>query len=590
MSANDVDWLTEAITTAFAKTPENNGTVYAWQESVPVLDIRSEDNQREIREWVDHLSLLKKREIAASQDIQLFRSDAIRGFREAQENAQTANKELQLMKKRLWENLKPVKDAVAMVHVQVSNSVPGDPNVAASLAQCMDAADLALGEFKKHQSSAYRILMEEEERLQAEIEVAAHIFLDDDQNAHFKPPQQSASIKEAWGPIHTKARAAPKKAIDSNGKLKPLNPEDETKDLDSDDPVSDAESSDSSHCPAALRRSSLHAASGPSRRGGTQQRRGHISRSRGCLAPEVAAFEEFVLRHGGDSGGWDKEDHEEFVRVVKACAGDYTQAVDICMDRVIGYTRNEVMQHAHWHMDYMDLLVRKRAALRRWREQKEVDQAKLHAQAALLSYDAMQMGEDDHSAQGRRHVVSDLEKQVQKQQVQQWKQEKAFLQAMRDSEAAEHQKRIEERKRIEAEDRQRMNKIKLEFHKQVKEQALRQIQLSQQQKVMRESSCNPDPAQAWRLKQRSVQLLQKKHELVTAKENQLRQRAEVQAKLLEEVHIDAPSDPNRFLKGTSAHIQRLQARQQEEVQAKQSGFILKMGGRVAVPSWRAGLS
>lgn len=79
-------------------------------------------------------------------------------------------------------------------------------------------------------------------------------------------------------------------------------------------------------------------------------------RGSGCLAPEVAEFDSFVLKHG-DCGGWDREDHDEFVRIVKACAGDYTKAVAVCMERVIGFSRSEVMDHARWHMDYMDLMV-----------------------------------------------------------------------------------------------------------------------------------------------------------------------------------------------------------------------------------------
>ena len=58
------------------------------------------------------------------------------------------------------------------------------------------------------------------------------------------------------------------------------------------------------------------------------------------------------------SGGWDKDDHEEFVRIVRSCGGDYTRAVAVCMERVVGFSRSEVMDHARWHMDYMDLLVR----------------------------------------------------------------------------------------------------------------------------------------------------------------------------------------------------------------------------------------
>lgn len=35
------------------------------------------------------------------------------------------------------------------------------------------------------------------------------------------------------------------------------------------------------------------------------------------MAPEVAEFEEFVLRTGGDTGGWDPDDHAEFLNILK---------------------------------------------------------------------------------------------------------------------------------------------------------------------------------------------------------------------------------------------------------------------------------
>ena len=56
-----------------------------------------------------------------------------------------------------------------------------------------------------------------------------------------------------------------------------------------------------------------------------------------------------------------------------------------------------------------------------------------------------------------------------------------------------------------------------------------------------------------------------------------------------QVSVTASSDPSRLLKGTSAHMQRVQARREQEVEAKESGFVLKISTRVAVPSWRAGL-
>jgi hypothetical protein len=59
----------------------------------------------------------------------------------------------------------------------------------------------------------------------------------------------------------------------------------------------------------------------------------------------VVEYEEFMAQHG-ETGGWDPEDHEEFVRILKACAGDYVQATNITLERCIGFTKAEVMQHA----------------------------------------------------------------------------------------------------------------------------------------------------------------------------------------------------------------------------------------------------
>lgn len=123
----------------------------------------------------------------------------------------------------------------------------------------------------------------------------------------------------------------------------------------------------------------------------------------GALAPEVVAFEEFVAATGGDAGGWDPEDHAEFVRILKvngpdrwndvlsihntelprltgsrdcslvreqsnprqyrmlrfscaihhyghmhlqACGGDYTHAVEVVLERCVGYKKAEIVAHA----------------------------------------------------------------------------------------------------------------------------------------------------------------------------------------------------------------------------------------------------
>jgi hypothetical protein len=61
----------------------------------------------------------------------------------------------------------------------------------------------------------------------------------------------------------------------------------------------------------------------------------------------VVEFNEFVAAHG-ECGGWEAEDHAEFVAILKSVKGDYTQAVTATLECCVGYTRAEVMQHARW--------------------------------------------------------------------------------------------------------------------------------------------------------------------------------------------------------------------------------------------------
>ena len=58
--------------------------------------------------------------------------------------------------------------------------------------------------------------------------------------------------------------------------------------------------------------------------------------------------------------------------------------------------------------------------------------------------------------------------------VQQWREQQDEVRRVREAEAAEARRRAEERRRIELEERQLVNKMKLDLHKQVKVQWGRQ--------------------------------------------------------------------------------------------------------------------
>lgn len=96
------------------------------------------------------------------------------------------------------------------------------------------------------------------------------------------------------------------------------------------------------------------------------------------------------------------------------------------------------------------------------------------------------------------------------------------------------------------------------------------------------------PQQAAAVAHRNAAAVNRRRDLLASKDAAAKQRAQTQRKLLEKVHVDAPSDPNRILRGTASQMHRVKENQQEERQPRESGFILHLTG-LSVPSWRAGL-
>lgn len=189
------------------------------------------------------------------------------------------------------------------------------------------------------------------------------------------------------------------------------------------------------------------------------------------LAPEVLDFERFVASHG-ETGGWEAEDNREFEKVVKACRGDYLAAIEVVCERMIGYTRSDVVAHARWHMDYCDLLLRKRTALARWRVERDAERARIHAGEALLGPAAG--GEPGADAAGSGAFAADCgtrdpreeaSRQARKQAVQQWKAARAEQERAAAEAAARAQAEAAERERQEREARQRALKAQLEAKK-----------------------------------------------------------------------------------------------------------------------------
>lgn len=73
--------------------------------------------------------------------------------------------------------------------------------------------------------------------------------------------------------------------------------------------------------------------------------------------------------------------------ILRSCDCDYSHAVAIVQERAIGYSRREVMDHARWHMDLLELEARKRVAVEQWRRERQRQRDLLMAQQAILYSD-----------------------------------------------------------------------------------------------------------------------------------------------------------------------------------------------------------
>lgn len=93
--------------------------------------------------------------------------------------------------------------------IQVSQAKPGNQDQVHALAAIIDRADSALGDFKRHQASAFRSLVEQEESLEEELAAVAGGILSGE-------PVPSAAIGKA------RSQVAPETPTPSAGARRPM--------------------------------------------------------------------------------------------------------------------------------------------------------------------------------------------------------------------------------------------------------------------------------------------------------------------------------------------------------------------------------
>ncbi|KAG2496248.1 hypothetical protein HYH03_005846 [Edaphochlamys debaryana] len=552
-------------------------------DDVPIITVTPDQAKHEGRQWLSTYRHLRTRERAVTAELGPGPGcDALRGkeIADALPSAAASASALQRLQKELWGQVAQARKAVVSISSLLAGAQPSSRRGAAQsvvvdeLAAAIDAADVALAAAKDQQCASLEGLYQQQAQLESEIE-AIGTRLDAEMEA--EALGALALGRGADGPAGTSAPGATaRRPVSAARRRAPSNPRARR--------ASTGGNPAESMAGGGGRMESLGRAS----EGGGLLGAG-AGAGGGSLAPEVRAYDDFMAEHG-PTGGWDPEDHEEFLAVLKSCGGDYAHTVAIVVERAVGFTRSEIVAHARWHMELCDLEVAKRMALERWRCERQRRRAEVLAEAAALGSDTAEQAQQERRRDQQGQHEEALTAAAKRALVERWRRERAEAEREAAERAAERRAAAVEARRREAETRQAVNKARVALSKEAKERQAREAQRrAAAEAAIRSALAAPTPQQRARVAERSAATFARRQGLLAEAEAAKKERQLVQEALLEKVRVEAPSDPSRLLRGTSAQLQRLAATRAEERQPRDSGFILHSARRTT-PGWRAGLA
>ena len=149
---------------------------------------------------------------------------------------------------------------------------------------------------------------------------------------------------------------------------------------------------------------------------------------------EVHAFDRYAAAQG-HKGGWEEYDHRVFLGLRKKFRAA-PQFIDAVVEALPGLTHADVVEHEQWYDEYVFLLEAKKAAITRWRSEKEEQRQAQLRQAddnlndggtSVQSSDLGRTGLDDKAAAAmafRAQSEKELEQQERaekKAQIAQWR-------------------------------------------------------------------------------------------------------------------------------------------------------------------------
>ncbi|NWI48114.1 CC112 protein, partial [Picathartes gymnocephalus] len=88
------------------------------------------------------------------------------------------------------------------------------------------------------------------------------------------------------------------------------------------------------------------------------------------LPEEVIEFERFLQRTGGQQGGWDDYDHQNFLKIWTKYRGRLSY-MDEVLEYLSGRTKDDIEQHDKWYQEYVILHERKKESIKKRKEKQQ---------------------------------------------------------------------------------------------------------------------------------------------------------------------------------------------------------------------------
>ncbi|KAJ3052709.1 hypothetical protein HK097_005834 [Rhizophlyctis rosea] len=302
------------------------------------------------------------------------------------------------------------------------------------------------------------------------------------------------------------------------------------------------------------------------------------------LLPEVVAFQDYLARHGGHSGGWDDLMHNSFVKLRQKHKANSATFFSNIVSAISGVTLEEATAHERWYRGYCKLRDARKAAIERWKKRK----------AALLAKQAELLERKAEKTEKGQEVNKEEEtrlREEKKKEIERWKdaQKQKAEKAQRTAQE-EAQRQKEAQKRWKQDHEKVKHKVTEYVQRRSHEQALLK-QVEQEAKRIREAArCEVGEEDLKRLAQRNEELSMKKRQLMEAKaqEEEMKQRRIEKLRASVESMITVDRDPDRVLRPTEAMKKKVQA-PKDVAEIVKGKFRPPMIPKRHVPNWRQGV-